>query len=142
MKKLFNDKRWKPILVLLGNIVAFGWIIFPGLTVASTFINMLTVLVFIALFLFDLNYVKETWFTISEEEKMEAEKWKEHIMKQMEAMNEMHKQNESLKKKSTVKIDVTNAKSVNEIAGIVNPIAEGRVKISVENPKRKTKKTK
>ena len=142
MKKLFNDKRWKPILVLLGNIVAFSWIIFPGLTVASTFINMLTVLAFIALFLFDLNYVKETWFTISEEEKMEAEKWKEHIMKQMEAMNEMHKQNESLKKKSTVKIDVTNAKSVNEIAGIVNPIAEGRVKISVENPKRKTKKTK
>ena len=142
MKKLFNDKRWKPILVLLGNIVAFSWIIFPGLTVASTFINMLTVLAFIALFLFDLNYVKETWFTISEEEKMEAEKWKEHIMKQMEAMNEMHKQNESLKKKSTVKIDVTNAKSVNEIAGIVNPIAEGRVKISIENPKRKTKKTK
>jgi hypothetical protein len=103
MKKLFNDKRWKPILILLGNIAAFSWIIFPGLTVASTFINMLTVLVFIALFLFDLNYVKETWFTISEEEKREAEKWKEHIMKQMEAMNEMHKQNESLKKKANPK---------------------------------------
>ena len=29
---------------------------------------------------------------------------------------------------------------MNEIAGIVNPIAEGRVKISVENPKPKAEK--
>lgn len=79
MKKLFNDSRWEPILILLGNIAMFEWIIFPGLTVASTFINMLTVLVFIAMFLFDLNYIKETWFTKPEEEKIEEEKWKQKI---------------------------------------------------------------
>ena len=44
------------------------------------------------------------------------------------------------KNKSIVKIDFTDAKGMNEIAGIVNPIAEGRVKISVENPKPKTEK--
>jgi FtsH-binding integral membrane protein len=79
MKKLFNDSRWEPIFILLGNIAMFEWIIFPGLTVASTFINMLTVLVFIAMFLFDLNYIKETWFTKPEEEKIEEEKWKQKI---------------------------------------------------------------
>ena len=44
------------------------------------------------------------------------------------------------KNKSIVKIDFTDAKGMNEIAGIVNPIAEGRVKISVENLKPKTEK--
>jgi amino acid transporter len=83
MKKLFNDERWEPILMLLGNIAIFDWIIFPGLTAASTFINMLTVLVFIAVFLFDLNYVKEKYFTKSEEEKALEAKWKTDLEKKM-----------------------------------------------------------
>jgi hypothetical protein len=83
MKKLFNDKRWEPILMLLGNIAIFDWIIFPGLTAASTFINMLAVLVFIAVFLFDLNYVKEKYFTKSEEEKALEAKWKADLEKKM-----------------------------------------------------------
>lgn len=83
MKKLFNDKRWEPILMLLGNIAMFDWVIFPGLTAANTFINMLTVLGFIAVFLFDLNYVKETWFTKSEEEKVLEAKWKADLEKKM-----------------------------------------------------------
>ena len=83
MKKLFNDKRWEPILMLLGNIAIFDWIIFPGLTAASTFINMLTVLGFIAVFLFDLNYVKERYFTKSEEEKALEAKWKADLEKKM-----------------------------------------------------------
>jgi hypothetical protein len=83
MKKLFNDERWKPILMLLGNIAVFDWIIFPGLTAASTFINMLAVLVFIAVFLFDLNYVKEKYFTKSEEEKALEAKWKADLEKKM-----------------------------------------------------------
>jgi len=83
MKKLFNDKRWEPILMLLGNIAAFDLIIFPGLTAASTFINMLTVLGFIAVFLFDLNYVKEKYFTKSEEEKALEAKWKADLDKKM-----------------------------------------------------------
>ena len=83
MKKLFNDERWKPILMLLGNIAIFDWIIFPGLTAASTFINMLAVLVFIAVFLFDLNYVKKKYFTKSEEEKALEAKWKADLEKKM-----------------------------------------------------------
>jgi len=83
MKKLFNDKRWEPILMLLGNIAIFDLIIFPGLTVADTFINMLTVLGFIAVFLFDLNYVKEKYFTKSEEEKALEAKWKADLDKKM-----------------------------------------------------------
>jgi hypothetical protein len=77
MKKLINDKRWEPILVLLGNIAIFDWLITPGLTIANTFINMLTVLGFIALFLFDLNYIKEKYFTTSEEEKQFQSEWNE-----------------------------------------------------------------
>jgi hypothetical protein len=83
MKKLFNDKRWEPILMLLGNIAILDWLIFPGLTAASTFINMLAVLVFIAVFLFDLNYVKEKYFTKSEEEKALEAKWKADLEKKM-----------------------------------------------------------
>jgi hypothetical protein len=47
-------------------MVMLQWVIFPGLTAANSFINMLSVLIFIAMFLFDLNYVKETFFTKSE----------------------------------------------------------------------------
>jgi hypothetical protein len=86
MKKLFNDERWEPILMLLGNIAIFDWVIFPGLTAASTFINMLTVLGFIAVFLFDLNYVKEKYFTKSEEEKALEAKWKADLDKKIKQM--------------------------------------------------------
>lgn len=79
MKELFNDKRWKPILVLLCNLAMFEWVIFPGLTIANTFINMLTVLWFIALFLLDLNYVKLTYFTIPEEQKQLKADWKARV---------------------------------------------------------------
>ena len=83
MKKFFNDKRWEPIFMILGNIAVFDWLIFPGLTVASSFINMLTVVGFIALFLFDLNYVKEKYFTKSEEEKALEAKWKADLEEKM-----------------------------------------------------------
>jgi hypothetical protein len=86
MKKLFNDKRWEPIFMLLGNIAVFDWLIFPGLTVANTFINMLTILGFIAVFLFDLNYVKERYFTKSEEEKALEAKWKADLEEKMEKL--------------------------------------------------------
>lgn len=79
MKKLFNDKRWEPIFMLLGNIAVFDWLIFPGLTAANTFINMLTVLGFIALFLFDLNYVKGRYFTTPEEEKQLQAEWNKKL---------------------------------------------------------------
>ena len=75
VNKLKNDSRWQPVLVFLGNLAILEFIIFPGLTVSSTFVNMLCVLIFIALFLFDLNYVKEKYFTKSEEEKQFQSEW-------------------------------------------------------------------
>jgi len=69
VNKLKNDSRWQPILVVLGNLVILEFIIFPGLTVSSTFVNMLCVLIFIALFLFDHNNVNLTYLTMSEEVK-------------------------------------------------------------------------
>ncbi len=86
MKKLLNDKRWEPILILLGNIAILDWLIFPGLTVASSFVNMLTVIGFIAMFLFDLNYIKERWFTKSEEEKALEAKWKADLEEKMKTV--------------------------------------------------------
>jgi hypothetical protein len=81
MKEIFkqfrDDNRWQSVLMVLGNLAILEFIIFPGLTVANTFINMLTVLGFIALFLFDLNYVKFTYFTKSEEEKQFQSEWNE-----------------------------------------------------------------
>ena len=91
MKKLFNDKRWEPIFMILGNIAVFDWLIFPGLTVASSFINMLTVVGFIALFLFDLNYVKEKYFTKSEEEKQLEAEWNENLEKKMKQVKRKSK---------------------------------------------------
>lgn len=91
MKKFFNDKRWEPILILLGNIAILDWLIFPGLTVASSFINMLTVVGFIALFLFDLNYVKEKYFTKSEEEKQLEAEWNENLEKKMKQVKRKSK---------------------------------------------------
>jgi hypothetical protein len=75
INKFKNDSRWRSILVLTINFLMLEWIIFPGLTVASTFVNMLCVSIFIALFLFDLNYVKLTYFTLSEEEKQFQAEW-------------------------------------------------------------------
>lgn len=91
MKKLFNDKRWEPIFMILGNIAVFDWLIFPGLTAASSFINMLTVVGFIALFLFDLNYVKEKYFTKSEEEKQLEAEWNENLEKKMKQVKRKSK---------------------------------------------------
>lgn len=75
INKFKNDSRWRSTSVLIGNFLMLEWIIFPGLTVASTFVNMLCVSIFIALFLFDLNYVKLTYFTVSEEEKQFQSEW-------------------------------------------------------------------
>ena len=91
MIKLFNDKRWEPIFILLGNIAILDWVIFPGLTMSNSFINMLSVFGFIAMFLFDLNYVKERWFTKSDEEKALEAKWKADLEEKMKQVKRKSK---------------------------------------------------
>lgn len=95
MKEIFkqfkNDSKWQPVLVLLGNLAILEWIIFPGLTVANTFINMVSVFIFIAMFLFDLNYVKLRYFTKSEEEKALEAKWKADLEEKMKKVKRKSK---------------------------------------------------
>lgn len=91
MKKLINDRRWGPIITLLSNIAIIEWLVFPGLTLANTFINMLALFSFIALFLYDVNYVKERYFTISEEEKALEAKWKADLEEKMKQVKRKSK---------------------------------------------------
>ena len=101
--QIFNKKVVLPFFQILGVISIFQWIVFPGLTAADTIVNILSIM--IGFFtLLGLYYIVNSWFVkeSDEEKQMEAE-WKEHIQKQMKAMDEMHKQNESLKKKSNPK---------------------------------------
>ena len=80
------------------------------LTKANTISNILgfigvTILLILGM-LFIYNAIKimiesSDLFSRSEYEKQKDEEWKEHILKQMEVMQEMHKQNDSLKKKAS-----------------------------------------
>jgi predicted Holliday junction resolvase-like endonuclease len=64
------------------------------------FIGLVLLLALGIMFLY--NAVK-LWVGKSEYESIKDKEWKEHIMKQMEMMQEMHKQNEHIKKKSNPK---------------------------------------
>jgi hypothetical protein len=80
------------------------------LTKANTISNILgfigvTILLILGM-LFIYNAIKimiesSDLFSRSEYEKQKDEEWKEHILKQMEVMQEMHKENDSLKKKAS-----------------------------------------
>jgi energy-coupling factor transporter transmembrane protein EcfT len=148
--QIFSKKVVVPFFQFVGIIAIFTFIVFPGLTAADTIVNIFSSIIgfFTMLALF---YFVTTWFTTKENEPGETEldyvplPKKKSNPKQMDGVESDKPFVKTRKKnKSTVKIDVTNAKSINEVAGIVNPIAEGRVKVSVETPKvkRKTNKQK
>ena len=128
----------------------------------SNVIGFIGLIVLLAIAILVGYELVKLWVGKSEYETIKDQEWKEHIEKQMEEMQKMHKENESLKKKSNPKqfdgvesdkpfvktrkknkskvtIDFTDAKGMNEIDGVIKPIAEGRVKISVETPKSKRK---
>lgn len=158
--QIFSKKVVVPFFQLLGIVAIFQWIIFPGLTAADTLVNIFSVI--IAFFtLLALYYIVKSWFPtqLTDEQikaKLESELGnmidvmakdvlaqpkKKSNPKQFDGVKSDEPFVKTRKKnKSIVKIDFTDAKGMNEIAGIVNPIAEGRVKISVENPKPKTEK--
>ena len=147
--QIFNKKVVLPFFQILGVISIFQWIIFPGLTAADTIVNILSIL--IGFFtLLGLYYIVTSWFQKDEPTKEIGETELDYIPKPKKKSNPKQfdgvKSDEPFvktrkKNKSTVKIDFTDAKGMNEIAGVINPIAEGRVKVSVETPKvkRKTK---
>ena len=103
--KKYQTQIFNGITIFL--IVTF--VIFPGLTESNTLLNimagigLLLLLVWGGLALY--HYVtSDEGGIVDKEELKEADKmWKEHVMKQMDEMQKMHKENESLKKKSNPK---------------------------------------
>jgi hypothetical protein len=125
--KQYKTQIFNAITIFL--IVTFA--IYPGLTAANTFLNILAGTGFLLLIVWGgivlYDYVRSSDGIVDMNELKEAEE----MVKQKTKPNR--------KPKSIVKIDFTDAKGMNEIAGVINPIAEGRVKVSVETPKAKRK---
>ena len=103
MEKLKKYQKQIVTLITIFLLVTFG--IYPGLTIANTFINIISGIGAFVLILWGLLEVKSAFDREDTEEQLFNEKWKEHIQKQMEVMKEMHEQNESLKKKNPKQFD-------------------------------------
>jgi len=101
MQKLKKYQKQIVIFITISLLLTYG--IYPCLTMANTFANILGGIALMILILWGLLEVKDVYTREAEEERIFKENWEAHIAKQMEAMKEMHKQNESLKKKSNPK---------------------------------------
>jgi hypothetical protein len=128
--QIFSKKVVVPFFQFVGIIAIFTFIVFPGLTAADTIVNIFSAI--IGFFtLLALYYFVKSWFTIDEsiKEIQPGETELDYVP--------LPKPKVKLKRKpkSVVKIDFTDAKGMNEIDGVIRPIAEGRVKVSVQNPK-------
>ena len=101
MNKL--TKYQKQIITFITIFLLLTYGIYPCLTMANTLANILGGIALMILILWGLLEVKDVYTREAEEERIFKENWEAHIAKQMEAMKEMHKQNDSLKKKSNPK---------------------------------------
>jgi len=140
--QIFSKKVVVPFFQFVGIIAIFTFIVFPGLTAADTIVNIFSAIIgfFTMLALF---YFVTTWFQkeeLTDEEikaKLESELGPVIDKMAKEVLSKPKKKN-----KSKVTIDFTDAKGMSEIDGVIKPIAEGRVKVSVETPKVKRKSNK
>jgi hypothetical protein len=137
--KQYKTQIFNAITIFL--IVTF--VIYPGLNAANTFLNILAGTGFLLLIVWGglalYYYVKGNESTLTDEQiKAKLESELGPVIDEM-AKEVLAKPKTNRKPKSVVKIDFTDAKGMNEIAGVINPIAEGRVKVSVETPKAKRK---
>jgi hypothetical protein len=125
--KQYKTQIFNAITIFL--IVTFA--IYPGLTAANTFLNILAGTAFLLLIVWGgialYDYVRSSDGIVDMNELKEAEQ----MVKE--------KPKTKRKPKSIVKIDFTDAKGMNEIDNVITPIVEGRVKVSVETPKAKRK---
>lgn len=80
LEKAFNRKTLEPFLIGVGTILVLEYIIFPGLTLANSFINLLCAVISIALIIFIITYLKiKLWdFTKTESENNKNENNKEN----------------------------------------------------------------
>ena len=101
MDKIKKYKKQIFTLITIFLLLEFG--VFPCLSAANTFYNIIGGIALGVLILWGLLEVRDVYHREDEEERIFKEKWEAHIAKQMEAMKEMHEQNDSLKKKSNPK---------------------------------------
>lgn len=101
MNKLKKYKKQIFTIITIFLLLEFG--VFPCLSAANTFANIIGGIALGVLILWGLLEVRDVYRKEDEEERIFKEKWEEHITKQMEAMKEMHEQNDSLKKKANPK---------------------------------------
>lgn len=57
-KKSFSRETLEPFLLGVGTILLLEFLIFPGLTIANTFINLLSAGTLIGLIIFTITYLK------------------------------------------------------------------------------------
>ena len=101
MQKL--KKYQKQIITFITIFLLLTYGIYPCLTMANTFANILGGVALMILILWGLLEVKDAYTREAEEERIFKQNWDAHIAKQMEEMKKMHKQNDSIKKKSNPK---------------------------------------
>ena len=101
MKKLKKYQKQIITFITISLLVTYG--IYPCLTAADTFANIIGAIALLILILWGILEVKDVYDRENEEERIFKENWDAHIAEKMEAMKEMHKQNDALKKKSNPK---------------------------------------
>ena len=101
MEKLKKYKKQIVTFITISLLLTYG--IYPCLTMANTFANIIGAIALLILILWGILEVKDVYDRENEEERIFKENWDAHIAEKMEAMKEMHKQNDALKKKSNPK---------------------------------------
>jgi hypothetical protein len=124
----FLKKYQTQIFNVITIFLILQFAIFPGLTAANTIMNILAGIGLLLLVLWGglalYNYIRSSEGGLVDINEL---KEAEQMVKE--------KPKTKRKPKSVVKIDFTDAKGMNEIDGVIKPIAEGRVKVSVQTPK-------
>ena len=101
MEKLKKYKKQIVTFITISLLLTYG--IYPCLTAADTFANIIGAIALLILILWGVLEVKDVYDRENEEERIFKENGDAHIAEKMEAMKEMHKQNDSLKKKANPK---------------------------------------
>ena len=101
MEKLKKYKKQIVTFITIFLLLTYG--IYPCLTMANTFANIIGAIALLILILWGVLEVKDVYDRENEEERIFKENWDAHIAEKMEAMKEMHKQNDTLKKKANPK---------------------------------------
>ena len=101
MQKLKKYQKQIITFITISLLLTYG--IYPCLTAANTFYNIVGGIALGILILWGILEVKDVYEREDEDEKRFRQQWDAHIAEKTEAMKEMHKQNDSLKKKSNPK---------------------------------------